>query len=369
MRVITVIVYKGIDKFANPYVGDRLDELNSLVKTLGWELVDSIEIKVREIVPGTYIPEGKIDELKEKSFLLGADAIIFYNDLSSRQIYNLSNRIDKKILTKVDIILMIFKDHAVSLEAKLQVELASLEVELPRLSGIGKAMEQIRGGIGLRGPGERETEIKKRHIKERIRTLKRKIEEIKKNRRLQLKERKNVFNACLVGYTNSGKSTIMNLLTKANVVEEDKLFSTLDTKTKRLFINGVFLTLTDTVGFIEDLPPQLIESFYSTLEVVKNANILLHVVDISYKFPEKRIEVVNEIIEDIFRRDNTEVPPMYYIFNKIDKIEDISVINRMAEKYFNGICISAKYSISVGKLHEILYNKAKEYYDKKSTLS
>jgi GTP-binding protein HflX len=363
MKVITVIVYKGIDKFANPYIGDRLDELNSLVKTLGWELIEAIEIKVKEIVPGTYIPSGKIDELKEKSFLLGADVIVFYNDLSPRQIYNLSQEIGKKIFTKVDVILMIFKEHAVSLEAKLQVELASLEVELPRLSGIGKAMEQIRGGIGLRGPGERETEIKKRHIKERIRTLKRKIEEIKKNRKLQLKERRNVLNACLVGYTNSGKSTIMNLLTKANVVEEDKLFSTLDTKTKRLFINGVFLTLTDTVGFIEDLPPQLVESFYSTLEVVKNANILLHVVDISYKCPERRIEIVNEIVNDIFRKDNMEFPPMYYIFNKIDGVDDISIIDEMAEKYPNSIFISAKHGINTPKLYDFLYELAKRYYE------
>ncbi len=363
MRVITVIVYKGIDRFASPYVSDRLDELNNLVKTLGWELADSLEMKIKEIVPGTYIPEGKISDLKEKSFLLGADAVVFCNDLSPRQMYNLSQEIGKKVLTKVDVILMIFKEHAVSLEAKLQVELASLEVELPRLSGIGKVMEQIRGGIGLRGPGERETEIRKRHIKERIRVLRRKIEEIKKNRRLQLKERKNIFNACLVGYTNSGKSTIMNLVTKANVIEEDKLFSTLDTKTKRVFINGVFLTLTDTVGFIEDLPPQLVESFYSTLEVVKNADVLLHVVDISYKCPGRRIEIVNEIINDIFRKDSMEVPPMYYIFNKIDKIDDVSVIDEMARKYPSSIFISAKHGINTHRLYDFIYEIAKKYYE------
>ncbi|MCX8028423.1 MAG: GTPase HflX [Brevinematales bacterium] len=362
MKCLVVYAIKDLKRMDQELLKSRLDEIKSLVKTLSWYIVDLLVINLRDVDPAFYITKGKVEEVKELRVLDQVEYIVFYNNLSPVHIRNLEIEFGKKVITKVDLILMIFKEHAVSLESKLQVELASLQVELPRLYGIGKEMEQIKGGIGLRGPGERKTEVMKRHIKERIRTLKKKIEDIKKHRKNQLSSRFGVFNVSIVGYTNSGKSSLMNLLTKANVLEENKLFSTLDTKTKRLVIEGVEMTITDTVGFIEDLPPQLVESFYSTLEVVKQSNLLIHLVDISSKFAEDKMRVVDEILSKIFREDKLELPKTLYVFNKVDLVENLDLINKFSESYPDALFISVKERINIKKLREQLRNHAEEYY-------
>lgn len=366
MNALLVIAGENFKNITRDYLENKINEFKSLVRTLNWRVVDILTINLREISPAFYITPGKLTELKLNPQMFESDCIVFYNDLTPVQIRNLEKELGKRIFTKVDIILMIFKEHAVSSEAKLQVELATLQIELPRLTGIGKEMEQIKGGIGLRGPGERQTEIIKRHIKERIRILKRKLAEIKKNRKIQMKLRKNSFNICIVGYTNSGKSSLMNLLTKANVIEENKLFSTLDTKTKKLYLDGVLITITDTVGFIEDLPHQLIESFYSTLEVVKKADLLLHVVDISSKFFKEKINVVNDVIEQILNLDNLPKPEVLYVFNKVDLVEDLKTIEEASKLYPEGIIISVKRKINIDKLKEKLKKAAIEFYRKQN---
>lgn len=362
MNCLIIFAGENLKKVSSEYLENKIDEMVSLIKTLGWKVVDVLRYNLRYIDPAFYITRGKVEELKLLPQIFDCDCLVFYNDLSPVHIRNLEREIGKKVYTRIDIILMIFKEHAVSMEAKLQVELATLQVELPRLYGMGREMEQIRGGIGLRGPGERKTEVMKRHIKEKIRTLRKKIQEIKKNRIIQLKSRDNVFNVSIVGYTNSGKSTLMNVLTKAGVLTENKLFSTLDTKTKKIFLNGVYMTITDTVGFIEDLPHQLVESFYSTLEVVKKSNLLIHVVDISSKFVEEKISVVNQVLKEIFSSDNMEMPMTLYVFNKIDQVDDISKIDKFLNLYPDSIPISAKYRINIDSLKKKLEEMAKEYY-------
>lgn len=354
IRCLAFLVVEDRLNIPESKLQDRLEEIRSLIKTLGWKIYEISSIKVRRLDPAFYITRGKVEGIKLSPYLPEVDYVIFYNDLSPVHIRNLENELGKRVLTKVDLILMIFKEHAVSMEAKLQVELASLMVELPRLYGIGKGMEQIKGGIGLRGPGERRTEVMKRHIKEKIRVLKAKIEEIKKHRRNQLKLRRDVFNISIVGYTNSGKSTLMNCLTKAGVLEEDKLFSTLDTKTKKLYIDGFTMTITDTVGFIEDVPPQLVEAFYSTLEVVKTSDLLLHVVDITSNFIDDKITSVNNILTTIFKTEGTEMPESLYVFNKIDILKDVGIIRELEERYPNSVFISAKEGINIKELRRKL---------------
>ncbi len=362
MDCIVIFAGENLSKINSCYLGSKIDEVKSLAKTLGWKVLDVIVVNLRSVDPGFYITKGKLLQIKSLPQMSNVDCIVFYNDLSPVQIRNLEREFGKKVITRVDLILTIFKNHAVSKEAKLQIELATLQVYLPRLYGIGKEMEQMKGGIGLRGPGERKTEIMKRHVKEKIRLLKKKIQEIKKNRFVQFEGRKGVFNVSIVGYTNSGKSTFINAITKANVLEKDELFSTLDTKTKRLFIDGIYLTVTDTVGFIEDLPHQLIESFYSTLEVVKRSNLLLHVVDISSSFVEEKIKVVDGVIREIFSKDNLEVPEIFYVFNKIDILQNIDLINEFECKYPNSLFISAKEKINLDKVKEKLKEFAQNYY-------
>ncbi|MGC8870488.1 MAG: GTPase, partial [Brevinematia bacterium] len=194
--------------------------------------------------------------------------------------------------------------------------------------------------------------------------LKKKLVEIKKNRKIQMKSRENTFNICIVGYTNSGKSTLMNLLSKANTIEEDKLFSTLDTKTRKLYIDGISMTITDTVGFIEDLPHELIESFYSTLEVIKKADLLLHVIDLSSKFFKEKIDIVNNTIEQILKSDNLPKPKMLYVFNKVDLVENIEIIEEVENLYLGSVIISAKRKINIDKLKEILKTLSLEFYER-----
>lgn len=362
MRIAKCIAFFVVeDKLNIPKnkLEDKLGEIRSLINTLGWKAYEVASIKAKRLDPAFYITRGKVEYIKSLPYLSEVDYIIFYNDLSPVHIRNLENELGKKVLTKVDLVLMIFKEHAVSMEAKLQVELASLMVELPRLYGIGKGMEQIKGGIGLRGPGERRTEVMKRHIKEKIRVLKSRIEEIKKHRRNQLKLRRSMFNISIVGYTNSGKSTLMNYLTKAGVLEEDKLFSTLDTKTKKIYIDGLIMTITDTVGFIEDIPPQLVEAFYSTLEVVKVSDLLLHVVDITSNFIDDKIASVNNVLKTIFKADGAEIPELLYVFNKIDLLKDVDVIRELEEKYPNSVFISAKEGINIRELRRRLVEIAR----------
>ncbi len=366
MRTIGIYAKENL-KYLNPEVVDYLTkEFDELIRTLGFDNLGVIKVGIRKIDPAYFVGYGKLQEIKRIAHEKNASALIFYDSLTPVQIRNISNETGLEVLTRTDIIIKIFKQHATSLEAKLQLELVSLELELPKLYGVGREMEQIKGGIGLRGPGETKTEVSKRHIKERIRFLRKKIEQIKNTRIIQSRLRKNLLNVSIVGYTNSGKSTLMNSLSKASVLEEDRLFSTLDTKSKRIYIDGYNIIITDTVGFIEDLPAQLIESFYSTLEVIKQASLLLHVVDISDKMIYRKIKVVDDCIKEIFQMDRLSPPETFYVFNKVDKIEDIEVIEEVTKSFPNSIVISAKEKINLEKLRDKLLDFAKVFYSSRN---
>lgn len=366
MKCLIVLVGKDLKCVSEEYLDDEVEETKSLLRTLGWEVKGVFVSNLRYIDPGFYVTRGKLEEIKALSRDLGVESVVFYNDLSPVQIRNLENELGRRVFTRVDVILAIFKEHAISTEAKLQVELATLRVQLPRLYGVGKEMEQMKGGIGLRGPGERKTEVMKRHIKEKIRSLEKKIREIKRNRLTQVGNRKEVFNVSIVGYTNSGKSTLMNALTRANVIEEDKLFSTLETKTRRVFVDGVVMTITDTVGFIRDLPHQLVESFYSTLEVVKRSDLLLHVVDISSRFVEDKIRVVDSVLQEIFSGDGLQLPSVLYVFNKVDLVEEVGTIDRFTGLYPDSLFVSAKERVNIEALRQKLKSFALRYYEAQS---
>jgi GTP-binding protein HflX len=308
---------------ANPVsfrVAESLDELARLSETAGLEVVGRVVQSLREgIHPATFIGTGKVTAVKEQCVEADARTVIFDDDLSPAQQRNLEKALGLKVIDRSQLILDIFAQRAQSLAGKLQVELAQLEYLRPRLTRQWTHLSRLGGGVGTRGPGETQLEVDRRRIRERIATLRRRLQEVERTRALQRHERARVPFLCiaLVGYTNAGKSTLMNTLTRAGVLVEDQLFATLDPTSRRLDLpGGEPVMLIDTVGFINKLPHQLIDAFKSTLEEVRTADFLLHVVDATHPRWAEQQTVVEQVLEEIGAGDK----PTLLVFNKLDRL-------------------------------------------------
>ena len=297
---------------------ESLDELAELVETAGAISVGRLIQNRERIHPGTYLGKGKIDELKERIWELDATGIVCDDELSPAQLRNLEEALDTKVMDRTIVILDIFASHATTSEGKIQVELAQLKYRAARLVGLRSSLSRLGGGIGTRGPGETKLEVDRRRIHDRIGQLKADLSDVKRHREVVRKQRENNFTltAAIVGYTNAGKSTLLNKLTGAGILAEDKLFATLDPTTRGLKLpSGQEILLTDTVGFIRKLPHHLIEAFRSTLEEARYSDILLHVVDCSNPQMEEQIYVVYETLRQLEVGDKTVIT----VFNKTDR--------------------------------------------------
>ncbi|MFF2528563.1 GTPase HflX [Brevibacillus sp. NPDC058079] len=307
-----------------------MEELHELADTAGVEVLDVITQNRDRVDSAWYLGTGKIDEITQRAEELDVDVIIFNDELSPSQTRNLDKVFDCKVIDRTQLILDIFAGRAQSREGKIQVELAQYNYLLPRLAGQGKQLSRLGGGIGTRGPGETKLESDRRHIRKRISELKQQLEDTVRTRQLHRERRKknNVFQIALVGYTNAGKSTILNKLTNANTLQEDKLFATLDPTTRQLELpSGLDVLLTDTVGFIQDLPTSLVAAFRSTLEGVKEADLILHVVDSHHPDFQVHMEVVDKILREL----KAEEIPLLVVFNKADMLVEGSYLPRADE--------------------------------------
>ena len=317
-----------------------LDELNELVKTAGAESVGRLIQKREKIHPAHYLGKGKLEELQVMINAYDATGIVCDDELSPAQIKNLEQILNTKIMDRTMVILDIFASRAISREGKIQVELAQLKYRLSRLVGIGASLSRLGGGIGTRGPGETKLEVDRRYIKSRIAELNRELKEIETHRELlrNQRDKKGKPVVSLVGYTNAGKSTLINKLTDAGVLAEDKLFATLDTTTRKVkLINGSEILLIDTVGFIQKLPHNLVQAFRATLEEMKYADILLHVVDASNPQRKEHMNVVYSTLREL----GCEETPVITVFNKIDR-EDVEYPLPFDIKARDTVKISAK---------------------------
>ncbi len=360
---------------ANEY----LDELAFLADTAGAETVHRFTQKLDYPNPRTFVGKGKLDEIK--IFIENNDIsiAIFDDDLTTKQVSNLERELQVKVLDRTSLILDIFAKRAQTANAKAQVELAQYQYLLPRLTRMWTHLERQRGGIGMRGPGETQIETDRRIILDKISRLKEELRSIDRQKAIQRKNRGKLTRVALVGYTNAGKSTLMNLLSKSDVFAENKLFATLDTTVRKVIIDNLPFLLTDTVGFIRKLPTHLVDSFKSTLDEVREADILLHVVDISHPNFEEQIEVVNRTLQEICK--DTDQKPMIMLFNKIDAFtyvpkdaDDLTPRTRenipldelkqtwMSRTGDECVFISAKKGINIDELKSKIYTLAKEIH-------
>lgn len=356
-------------------VNEYLDELSFLALTAGAKTKKRFVQKLPHPDSKTFIGKGKLEEIK--SYIQGRDIniIIFDDELSGSQINNIEKVLDVKTIDRSDLILDIFASRAKTAQAKLQVELAQYQYLLPRLRGMWKHLERLGGGIGTRGPGETEIETDRRIVNDKITLLRKRLKEIDKQAFTQRKERGEFIRVALVGYTNVGKSTLMTLLSKNEVFAENKLFATLDTTTRKVVFETTPFLLSDTVGFIRKLPHHLVESFKSTLDEVRESDILLHVVDISHPRYEEQIGVVNTTLQDLKAYDK----PILIIFNKMDQYEkntfdpwlDENVKNDILaelkekwERETNHRCVfvSATERRNIDELRNTILNKVQEMY-------
>lgn len=357
---------------------EYLDELRFLADTAGAETLKVFTQRMPHPHKRTFVGEGKLEEIKAYVIENEIDSIIFDDELSPSQMRNLEAELKIKILDRTNLILDIFAQRATTAYAKTQVELAQYQYLLPRLTGMWTHLERQRGGIGMRGPGETEIETDRRIIRDRISRLKEQLLKIDRQMASQRSNRGSMVRVALVGYTNVGKSTLMNLMAKSEVFAENKLFATLDTTVRKVVLDNLPFLLCDTVGFIRKLPTQLVESFKSTLDEVREADLLLHVVDISHPTFEDQITVVNQTLRDIGAGDK----PVFYIFNKIDaytyikKDEDdltpATEENMTLEELQNSwiakasnacIFISAKERVAVDQLRKDLYGMVRELHE------
>ncbi len=299
-------------------VKEYLTELEFLAETAGARTVKTFMQKLPRPDSKTFVGKGKLQEIKEYVAAKGVSLVIFDDELTGSQIGNISDEVGVKTIDRSDLILDIFASRAKTASAKVQVELAQYQYLLPRLKGMWKHLERQGGGIGSRGPGETEIETDRRIVKDKIALLRKRLEEIDKQAMTQRKERGTYIRVALVGYTNVGKSTLMNVLSKADVFAENKLFATLDTTTRKVVYEQTPFLLSDTVGFIRKLPHHLVESFKSTLDEVREADCLLHVVDISHPGYEDQMGIVNKTLQEIGAFDK----PVITIFNKMDLYEE-----------------------------------------------
>jgi GTP-binding protein HflX len=317
---------------------DPLEEIRGLALTAGANVIGGLTQKRQDIDPGTYIGKGKLEELKEQVQATDADVIIFDNDLTPGQVRNLEKATGVKVLDRSEVILDIFATRARSTEARLQVELAQLEYALPRLKQMWSHLSRYEGGIGTRGPGETQLEEDRRLVANRIRDLKARLREVQARKEREVASRREEHTVSLVGYTNAGKSTLMNALTGAGVKTEDQLFSTLETRTRQWRVpDWGKILLSDTVGFIRDLPHHLVASFKATLEETRQARLLLHVVDASSPVAEEQIKAVKEVLAEIGCQDK----PTLLVLNKVDRVEDPSRLAVLESHHPHAVEVSA----------------------------
>lgn len=342
---------------------DPLVELRSLAKTAGASICDEIVAKRRSINPGLYIGKGKAQQISERVEQNEIDCVIFDNDLAPGQIRELEHIFDCKVLDRSELILDIFATHAQTAQSRLQVELAQLEYTYPRLSGMWTHLDRhggaaaSSGGMGTRGPGERQIETDRRIVQKRVSHLKAKLEAIDRRKLREVKTRKNSFCVCLVGYTNAGKSTMMNLLTDAETLVADQLFATLETKTRKWNISpNKPVLLSDTVGFVRDLPHHLVASFRATLEEAIYADLLVHVADASHPCVIQQIAAVENVLEEL-ACDNSQVQ---LVLNKIDKINDPTIYPVLRQKFPRGIFVSATTGQGADELVESVTKRLSE---------
>lgn len=337
--------------------GEYLHELALLADTAGAATVEKILQNRPHPDPNTYIGKGKLHELKQVVADKQADILIFDDELSATQIRNIEKITKVKVLDRSGLILDIFASRAKTAAAKTQVELAQLQYLLPRLTRFWTHLSRQKGGIGTKGPGETQIETDRRLIGKRISVLKEKLEKLDRQRTTQRKGRENITRVALVGYTNAGKSTLMNAMTSTNVLAEDRLFATLDSTVRRLELENHNLLLSDTVGFIRKLPHHLIESFKSTLDEVRDADVLLHVVDASGRMVEEFIDVVNKTLEEL----GIQNPKKILVFNKIDMLSGEELIT-LKREYPGAVYVSAHREIGISKLEAKLEKLIEEDY-------
>ncbi len=349
-------------------VEEYLKELAFLAETAGGKVVKKFVQKLDKPNPKTFLGSGKLDEIKAYIDENEVDILIFDDELSPAQQKNLEKLLPVKIMDRTRLILDIFAQRAQTSYARTQVELAQYEYLLPRLTGMWTHLERQRGGIGMRGPGETEIETDRRIIRDKIALLKKKLVAIDKQMATQRSNRGKMVRAALVGYTNVGKSTLMNVLSKSDVFAENKLFATLDTTVRKIVVHNIPFLLTDTVGFIRKLPTQLIESFKSTLNEVTEADLLIHVVDISHPNFEEHMQTVQQILGEIKAADK----PVMIVFNKIDLLPE-NEQNRLenlkktwlAKTQSPIVFISAANKINIDDLKNMLYKEVRKIHIKR----
>lgn len=369
--LVAVITNDQTEELSNEY----LEELEFLAETAGAKVVKKFTQKLAHPDSRTFVGKGKLEEIRKYIFDKQVELVIFDDELTGSQIINIEKELKAKTIDRSDLILDIFAARAKTAQAKVQVELAQYQYILPRLKGMWSHLERQGGGIGSRGPGETEIETDRRIVKDKINVLRKKLAEIDKQAFTQRKDRGELIRVALVGYTNVGKSTLMNLLSKSDVFAENKLFATLDTTTRKVVFEHTPFLLSDTVGFIRKLPHHLIESFKSTLDEVREADILLHVVDISHTHYEDQLNVVNKTLSELKSLDK----PIITIFNKMDlynektfdqwlepKVKD-DLLRELKDRWQensqgNCVFISATEKNNIDALREVIINKVRECY-------
>ena len=370
--VLIGIITKTQDEYK---LKEYLEELSFLVHTAGGNVIKSFVQKVSFPNPKTFVGPGKMKQVQSYVFNNDVATVIFDDELTPAQQTNLEKLLKCKILDRTGLILDIFAQRAKTSYARNQVQLAQYQYLLPRLKGLWTHLERQRGGIGMRGPGEREIETDRRIVRTKISLLKKKLAAIDRQMTTQRSNRKGIPRAALVGYTNVGKSTLMNVLSKSDVFSENKLFATLDTTVRKVVINNFPFLLSDTVGFIRKLPTQLVESFKSTLDEIRESDLLIHIVDISHPNFEEQMDSVNKVLDEI----NSIEKPMIIVFNKIDAYvpepwDETELIESRSKKNYsisewkktwmnsknNGaVFISARMNNNIGRLKKEIFNKVK----------
>lgn len=345
------VVLVGVSLEEGDDTRDSLEELEELCHTAGAQVTGVVIQNREQIHPGYYVGTGKIEEIRELAEATGADGIVCDDELSPAQMKNLEMELGLRVMDRTLVILDIFASRATTSEGKIQVELAQLKYRSSRLTGMGKTLSRLGGGIGTRGPGEKKLEVDRRLIKSRIAQLRRELSEVEKHRDLtrMQRNRSNMKVAAIVGYTNAGKSTLLNRLTDAGVLEEDKLFATLDPTTRNLKLSsGQEVLLTDTVGFVRKLPHHLIEAFKSTLEEAKYADFIIHVVDASNPQWEKQMAIVYQTLDDLGVRDKK----ILTLFNKQDLVEEEETRKDLRADYT--LSIEAKNGVGLEEVKQYL---------------
>ncbi len=371
--VLVGLVYK---EQTEQQLNEYLDELTFLAETAGAVTIRRFIQKLPHPDSKTFVGKGKLEEIKNFIQLKGnIHMVIFDDELTGSQIQNIEKELEVKIIDRSDLILDIFARRAKTAQAKTQVELAQYQYILPRLKGMWKHLERQGGGVGTRGPGETEIETDRRIVKDKISLLRKRLLEIDKQAFTQRKDRGEFIRVALVGYTNVGKSTLMNVLSKSDVFAENKLFATLDTTTRKVVFEQTPFLLSDTVGFIRKLPHHLVESFKSTLDEVREADILLHVVDISHQQYEEQLNVVNKTLAEL----GVSEKPTVTIFNKMDKYEEQvfdqwleedvkkEILNDLKQRWQNEtkdncVFVSATEKTNMDGLRQTILNKVREMY-------